>query len=81
MKLRKIQKIDKNTFLRLVTVILRSNYFKQNGKYYKLKLGTAIGLPGSPIKVDLVMEDLLDSVIELLGYDPLLCVKYVDDLL
>jgi hypothetical protein len=26
------------------------------------------------------MEDLLDKVIEELGYDPLLCVKYVDDL-
>jgi hypothetical protein len=27
------------------------------------------------------MEDLLDKVIEELGYDSLLCVKYVDDLL
>jgi hypothetical protein len=31
--------------------------------------------------VDLVMEDLLDTVLELSGYDPVLCLKYVDDLL
>jgi hypothetical protein len=40
-----------------------------------------MGLPLSPIIIDMVMEDLLDKVIYELGYDPLICVKYVDDLL
>jgi hypothetical protein len=73
--------IDKQSFLKILTLVLRTGYFKINDKYYMQRKGTGIGVPGSSVTVDLVMEDLLDGIMDELGYDPLICVKYVDDLL
>jgi hypothetical protein len=71
-------KIDKISFLRILTIILRTGYFKINDEFYLQKVGTGIGIPRSSVTVDLIMEDLLDGIMDELGYDPLICVKYVD---
>jgi hypothetical protein len=73
-------KIDQKMMIEAIKIIHGTSYFKAKGKFLLQKFGTTMGGSSSSISVDMVMEDLLDSVIDELGYDPLICVKYVDDL-
>ena len=60
-------------------LILNSNFFKFDGKYYQQIDGTPMGNPLSPIFVEFVMRDLEKNCIDNLDYDPLYYCRYVDD--
>lgn len=73
--------IPKKKFLDMLSFcFLDNNYFSFNGNYYKQIFGTPMGSPLSPILADIVMEDLLDSIVQKLDFKIKLIVKYVDDL-
>lgn len=60
-------------------VVSESNYLQLDHQIYKPEDGLAIGDRISSILMDWVMTDILNSVVEGLGYDPVLLLKYVDD--
>lgn len=78
-QIEKFTNISKDLFLKIIKFIITSSYCKVNGKFYKQRVGAAMGDPLSPILVELGMEDLTDCSIMELGFDVALCIKYVDD--
>lgn len=82
LEISKHTQIPANTFINMVKFCIEeTNYMLFNSKIYKPKSGIAIGSCVSPIIADLVMTDILNSAVHELGYDPILLVKYVDDIL
>lgn len=61
--------------------LVETNYVQWKGCTYMQIDGLTIGGCTSAIMADFVITDLLEQVISECGYDPLLCVKYVDDIL
>lgn len=71
-----------DTFKEMVKFCLSdTNYVQWNGRTYKQIDGLTIGGCTSSIMADFVMTDLMEEVIRECGYDPILMVKYVDDIL
>ncbi|XP_062538225.1 uncharacterized protein LOC134206513 [Armigeres subalbatus] len=72
--------INQSLFVEIIEFCIDSSYFVYEGQYYKQKFGTAMGNPLSPIAADLVMETLLNTVLENMGFRLPFIRKYVDDL-
>lgn len=74
--------IDKTAFINLIKFCIEENsYFQFNNKFYSQRTGLAIGGCASTILADFVLTDILAEAMSELGYDPVLIVKYVDDIL
>ncbi|XP_055527748.1 uncharacterized protein LOC129720313 [Wyeomyia smithii] len=73
--------INLDLFLEIVEFCIDSSYFRYNNQHYQQIFGTAMGNPLSPVLADLVMENLLDSVLRILDFKPPFIWKYVDDLM
>lgn len=81
-KIEDISSIPKKMFFELIRFcITESNYTQFQNNYYRSRTGLAIGGCVSPILADFVVSDLIEEAICELSYDPLLLVKYVDDIL
>ncbi|XP_062713765.1 uncharacterized protein LOC134290613 [Aedes albopictus] len=78
--IKKGTEINLDLFLEMIELCLDNSYFKFRDKYYQQTFGTAMGSPLSPILADYVMEDLLGTVINRIGFTPPVIKKYVDDL-
>jgi len=61
-------------------MILNSTYFRFNNQIYKQNFGALMGSPLSPIIADLVMRDLEERALEMLGLPLPFYVRYVDDI-
>lgn len=80
--LEKITSIPIQLFLDIIKFCIDdTNYLQFRNKFYKAKNGLAIGGCASPILADMVMTDIIEEAVLELGYDPILLVKYVDDIL
>ncbi|XP_058827843.1 uncharacterized protein LOC131687767 [Topomyia yanbarensis] len=73
--------INLDLFIEIVEFCLNNSYFQFRDKFYLQTFGTAMGSPLSPILADLVMENLLNTVIRRLPFEIPVLRKYVDDLL
>lgn len=74
-------KIVKTSFIKMLKMCLNSNYFCYEDQFYQQTFGMPMGSPLSPVCADLVMENLLDSVIPRLPYEIGFLMKYVDDII
>lgn len=73
--------ISKDLFFDILNFCLKENrYFKYDNKTYEQLKGMPMGSPASPVVADIVMEELLDTVINNLEQKPRCVSKYVDDL-
>lgn len=61
--------------------LVDTNYVQWKGYTYKQVDGLTIGGCTSAIMADFVITDVLEQVVDECGYDPVLLVKYVDDIL
>ena len=75
------ENINLDLFLEITDLCIEASYFMFDGKIYKQTFGTAMGNPLSPTIADLVMEELLNSVIPKLNFSLPFIKKYVDDLI
>lgn len=80
-KIEAFTNIPKDIFFDILRFCIKENrYFKYNDKIYEQLKGMPMGSPASPVIADIVMEELLDTMIEKLEHKPRLISKYVDDL-
>lgn len=81
-KICKVTRIEKGKFMEIVRFCIQdTSYFQFNRIYYKQKTGLAIGGCVSTILADFVLTDIIETAKTQLSYDPILLVKYVDDIL
>lgn len=74
-------KINKDTFLEIISFLFNNTYFSFDKKFYKQTFGTPMGASVSPILATYVMDDLLDIVLPVLSFKPIFIKKYVDDII
>ncbi|XP_058817322.1 uncharacterized protein LOC131680624 [Topomyia yanbarensis] len=72
--------INLDLFIEIVEFCLNNSYFRFRDKFYLQTFGTAMGSPLSPILADIVMENLISTVIRSLPFKIPVLRKYVDDL-
>jgi len=72
--------IPRDEFLSALKLIFDSTYFVFDGVIYKQNFGTPMGSPFSPINSGLIMRDLEERVLEMLGFPPTFYFRYVDDI-
>jgi len=73
--------IPKNTFVESIWFVLDSTFFKFDQKIYKQNFGTPMGSPLSPIKAELVIQDVEREFLGKLDFRLLFYFRYVDDIL
>lgn len=73
--------IDKELFVKAVSVCLNHSYFVYQGRYFSQKSGTPMGAPISTAICDLAMEVILERISDLMPFDIPFMMKYVDDIL
>ena len=73
--------IPKNCFLDLLRLCVENNYFQFNDKFYKQKFGISMGSPLSPVLANLYMEFFETEVLPTLPNQPVLWLRYVDDII
>lgn len=66
-------------FVKVVSFLFDSSYFKYNGKFYKQKSGCAMGDPASPTIANTVMEEVLQEFISKLNFLIPFLLLFVDD--
>ncbi|GAB0092745.1 hypothetical protein DMENIID0001_077790 [Sergentomyia squamirostris] len=67
-------------FLEIIDLVIKSGYFRFQGKFYEQIQGLPMGNPLSPCLADLVMNRILDTACKKLTHKPKIILKYVDDL-
>ncbi|XP_039428895.2 uncharacterized protein LOC120412472 [Culex pipiens pallens] len=72
--------INLDLFLEMIEFCIDASYFKFNEQHYQQIFGTAMGNPLSSTVADLVMENLLVSVVHKLDFQLPFLKKYVDDI-
>lgn len=80
-QIKNFTKIVKTSFIKLLKICIKANYFVYEDIIYTQKFGMPMGSPLSPVLGDLVMERLLDTVIPKLSFNPVFLKKYVDDII
>ena len=59
----------------LASLVLNNNYFEFNDRFYRQKLGTAIGTKFPPAYANLVMTGLLKESVD----TPIVWMRFIDD--
>ena len=73
--------IPQDLFITILSFCIKDNrYFEYKDKVYEQLKGMPMGSPLSPVIVDIIMEELLDTTIGKLIHKPRCVIKYVDDL-
>jgi len=78
--------IEKNTcipfneFISTICFILTSTYFTVNNNIYKQTFGTLMGFPLSPIIADVVLQDLEEKALDIIGLNLPFYHRYVDNI-
>ena len=75
------QTISKNKFIEIISFIFENNTFKFEEKYYKQIFGTPMGSIISPIIGDIVINDLIYTILDQISFEIPIIYNYVDDLL
>jgi hypothetical protein len=74
--------IDKELFFDILRFcVVDNNYFTYNDVCYRQKFGLGMGQSLSNVMSDIVLTDLFDECLPLLGREPSILVKYVDDVI
>ncbi|VEN51651.1 unnamed protein product [Callosobruchus maculatus] len=71
--------IPQTTFIEIINVCFDTSYFVFHGIFYQQLDGTAMGNPCSPVLANLVMEELIHTIIQSLDFEVPLIKLYVDD--
>ncbi|VEN48904.1 unnamed protein product [Callosobruchus maculatus] len=71
--------IPLTTFIEIINVCFDTSYFVFHGIFYQQLDGTAMGNPCSPVLANLVMEELIHTIIQSLDFEVPLIKLYVDD--
>ncbi|XP_062716395.1 uncharacterized protein LOC134291940 [Aedes albopictus] len=78
-KIKRHTQINLDLFQELVAFCLDTSYFMFRAQVYHQQFGTAMGSPLSPILADMVLDELIDTVVQRLDYVINFLKKYVDD--
>ena len=83
-KLHKVTKANnskyiKETLVGLASLVLENNYFEFNDRFYRQKLGTAIGTKFAPAYANLFMTRLEERLLEASPDKPLIWMRFIDD--
>ena len=70
-----------DTLVGLASLVLENNYFEVKGRFYRQKMGTAIGAKFSPAYVNPFMTRLEERLLEASPDKPLIRMKFIDDVL
>jgi len=74
-------KIPKSEFMMAVKFVLSSIYFTYNNTIYKQTYGTPMRSPLSPIITDIVIQDLENSVLNMINVQLPFYYRYIDDII
>lgn len=74
-------KLTKIQFLNALDIVLNNSEFSFDNKIYKQIFGSPMGSPISPIIANLLMENLENSILNSLDFEPLFYFRYVDDII
>ena len=73
--------MSRDFFCQVVEFLFNSSYFSFNGKIYQQLDGSAMGNPASPAFANLLMNELINTVLHSLSFDLSFIKLYVDDTL
>ena len=68
-----------DTLVGLASLVLESNYFEFNDRFYKQKLGTAIGTKFAPAYANLFMTGLEERLLKESVDTPIVWMRFIDD--
>ena len=68
-----------DTLVGLASLVLENNYFEFNDRFYRQKLGTAIGTKFAPAYANLFMTRLEERLLEASPDKPLVWMRFIDD--
>ena len=68
-----------DTLVGLASLVLNNSYFEFNGKIYRQKQGTAIGMKFAPAYANLFMSGLEERLLEASVNKPLVWMRFIDD--
>eukprot|EP00795_Rhopilema_esculentum_P016113 gene16113-biopygen5453 len=68
-----------DTLVGLASLVLESNYFEFNDKFYRQKLGTAIGTKFAPAYANLFMTGLEERLLKESVDTPIVWMRFIDD--
>lgn len=74
-------KMTKDIFFTIIRFLFDTTHFTFNGEHYMQIFGCPMGSALSPIVADIIMNDLLRTVLETLPFNPSFVYQYVDDLI
>ena len=80
LNLREDQSVSTNSLCDLARIILTENYFELGKDMYHQKLGTAIDTKFAPPYANLFMAGLENKIISDTNVQPLLWLRYLDDI-
>ena len=69
-----------DTLAGLESLVLENNYFEFNDKFYRQKLGTAIGTKFAPAYANLLMNRLEERLMDIFAHKPLVWMRFIDDI-
>ena len=69
-----------DTLAGLASLVLENNYFEFNDRFYKQKLGTAIGTKFAPAYANLFMTRLEERLMDTFADKPLVWMRFIDDI-
>ena len=68
-----------DTLVGLASLVLENNYFEFNDRFYRQKLGTAIGTKFAPAYANLFMTRLEERLMDASADKPLVWMRFIDD--
>ena len=68
-----------DTLVGLASLVLENNYFEFNDRFYRQKLGTAIGTKFAPAYANLFMTRLEERLLDASADKPLVWMRFIDD--
>ena len=69
-----------DTLVGLASLVLENNYFEFNDRFYRQKLGTAIGTKFAQAYANLFMTRLEERLLDASADKPLVWMRFIDDL-
>ena len=73
--------VPKKEFLELIRLCVNNNFFQFKDQFFRQKFGISMGSPLSPVLANLYMEYFEAELLPTLAQQPLLWLRYVDDVL